>query len=480
METGAAPTKKRKFEFPHPFIVLLTLALVVAILSYVIPSSSFEYVDVSYIGTDGSTKTRSVIDPDTYTLGERKPVTVMQLLTSVIRGADEMATTIFFVFLVVGCFYVVGETGAITAGIGRMVKSFGKNKIIAIPVLYLLFAVAGTTMGLYEELMCFIPILIPLFMAMGYDSLIAAGVVLSGSIAGWAGAMFNPFTLGISQGISGLPLFSGLGYHAIAFVSFVGLGIVWFVIYARKIEKNPSASIMHELDRERADTERVDMEDLPEFTLRRKIVMIILLITIGVLVYGLLKLGWYFAEMSALFLVMALVVTIVSGNGLNWFAKKMGEGMKMITQGALVIAFARSIVVVLNDSGIINTILYAMANVVKSLPSFMGIVGQFIFQSLFSYVVSSGSAQASLTMPIMAPLSDITGITRQTAVLAEVIADAISNIFTPTAGAFMAALGLAGIPYNKWIKWYAPLLGLQYAVGLVLVVVAQLIKLGPF
>lgn len=480
METGAAPTRKRKFVFPHPYIVLLAIVLICSLLSYVLPSSSFDYVEVSYTNTDGSTKTRNVIDPDTYTVGEINPVTPMQFLTSLIRGADEMSTTIFFVFIVVGCFYVLGETGAVTAGIGRMVKTFGKNKIFVIPVLYILFAAAGTTMGLYEELMCFIPILIPLFIAMGYDSLLATGVVLSGAIAGWAGATLNPFTLGIAQGISGLPLFSGLGYHIVCFVCFVTLGIVWFIFYAKKLEKSPKISVVYDLDNERGETERVDMDSLPEFTARRKIILGVLIVTIGILVYGLLKLGWYFEEMSALFLVMAVVVTLIAGNSLNWFAGKMVEGMRMITQGAMVIAFARAIVVVLNDSGIINTILNGMANAVKALPAFMAVVGQYIFQCLLNFIVPSGSGQATLTMPIMAPLADLTGITRQTAVLCEIMGDAISNVFTPTAGAFMAALGLAGIPWNKWIKWYAPLLGFQYLLGLILVIVAQIIQIGPF
>jgi len=387
---------------------------------------------------------------------------------------------IFYLFIVVGCFYIVSETGAMTAGIGRLIVKLGKKKILIVPILICVFAFLGSTTGAYEEMLCFIPILAPIMIAAGFDSLLTVGIVMGGGTAGFAGATTNAFTLGVAQGISGLPMFSALGYHIICLVCFTALLCVLLLWYAKRLEKDQSRSLMYEQDKIYAANNEVDFSQLPEFTTRRKIILVTVLLTLAVMIFGILKYGWYFEELCGLFMVMGLVVTFINGKGINWFCDTLVAGMKTIVTGALIVGFARAILVVLNDAQILHTILHACATAVQALPSFMAVVGQYVFQCLMNYIIPSGSGQATATMPIMAPLADLTGISRQTAVLCEVIGDALSNPFTPTSGNIHAGLALAGIPWVTWAKYWWKFLCIEYGLGLVLVIIADLIKLGPF
>lgn len=475
-----APAKKRKFQLPHVFAIMMILTLIFAVLSYVMPSSTYDFVDATY-EINGVEKTRQVVDPESWrVLEEDVNVTPMQFLTSFMRGCEETADIIFYIFLVCGAFFVVNETGALTAGVGGLIRKLGKRDVLLIPILTLIFAILGATAGIFEEMLCFIPILLPIFIAAGYDSLMVVAVVIGGCIAGWAGTTTNPFTLAIAQGISGLPVYSGMGYHAIMFVCFTSFTMFWLTRYAIKLKKDPTRSIMYEADHSNSEIDTVSMDSLPEFNGRRIAIVILVIISIGAMMYGVLKLGWYFEELVALFLVMALIASFIYGKGLSWFAENLAKGMSSIVGGAMVVGFARSILVVMNDASIIHTILHGMANVVSKLPGAVTVVGQYIFQCLLNYIIPSGSGQATVSMPIMAPLADIAGVTRQTAVCCEVVGDALSNVFTPTSGAFMAALGMAGIPWQKWAKFWWKVICIQYAIGLVLVLVAHWIKLGPF
>jgi uncharacterized ion transporter superfamily protein YfcC len=472
---------KKKFEFPRPFAIMMIIVLIFTILSYVIPSSTYQTMPVTYVQSDGSERTRDVIDPDSWMLSaEDKSVSFMQYITSFIRGMEAVPDIIFYLFIVVGCFYIVSETGAMTAGIGRLIVKLGKNKILIVPILVCVFAFLGSTTGAYEEMLCFIPILAPIMIAAGYDSLITVGIVMGGGAAGFAGATTNAFTLGVSQGISGLPMFSGLWYHVICLACFAVLLAGLLLWYAKRLEKDQSRSLMYEKDKVFAENNKVDLSDLPEFTTARKIILCVVLLTLCIMIYGILEHGWYFEELCGLFMVMGLVVTFIYGKGINWFCDTLVAGMKTIVTGALIVGFARAILVVLNDAEMLHTILHACASVVQKLPAYLAVVGQYFFQCLMNYLIPSGSGQATATMPIMAPLADLTGITRQTAVLCEVIGDALSNPFTPTSGNIHAGLALAGIPWVTWAKYWWKFLCIQYGLGLILVIIADVINLGPF
>ncbi len=481
MEISANKVQKKKLEFPRPFAVMMILVLIFAVLSYVVPSSSYDTMEVSYTQADGTEKVRSVVDPDSWALAEEDlSISFMQFMTSFIRGMEAVPDIIFSIFISVGCFYLVNETGAIVSGIGRLIVRMGNRKVLIIPLLVTVFSVLGSTVGSYEEMLCFIPILCPLFIGAGYDSLLVVAVVMCSGAAGFAGATVNPFTLGVSQGISGLPMFSALGFHIVALVVFTVLIAIMLMYYAKKLEKDQSRSLMYEMDKAFIENNHVDFNNLPEFTTARKITLGVVVLAVAVLIWGVLKYGWYFNEIAALFMVMALVVTVVNGKGINWFCDNLVAGMKSIVQGALMVGFARAILVVLNDAQMLHTILHFGASILTKFPARMAVIGQYLFQCIMNYIIPSGSGQATATMPIMAPLADLTGLNRQVAVQCEVIGDALSNPFTPTAGNIHAGLAMAGIPYITWVKYWWKFLAVEYAVGLVLVIIADMINLGPF
>lgn len=482
MELSANNGKaKKKLEFPRPFAVMMILVLIFAILSYVIPSSSYEMMDVTYVQADGTEKTRSVVNPDTWSLSEEDlSISFMQYMTSFVRGMEAVPDIIFSIFITVGCFYIVSETGAITAGVGRLIVKMGDRKVLIIPMLVTVFAVLASTVGTYEEMLCFIPILCPLLIAAGYDSLLVVALVMCSGAVGFAGATTNPFTLGVAQGIAGLPMFSAMSFHIVVLVVYIVVLCIMLMLYAKKLEKDQTKSLMYEQDKIFIENNGVDFNALPEFNTTRKLILGIVVISVAALIYGVLNYGWYFEEIAALFMVMALVVTFVYGKGINWFCDNLVAGMKTIVTGALMVGFARAILVVLNDAQMLHTILHWGAGLLTKLPEFMAVVGQYVFQCLMNYIIPSGSGQATATMPIMAPLGDLTGLNRQVAVQCEVIGDALSNPFTPTSGNIHAGLAMAGIPYITWVKYWWKFIAVEYAVGLVIVIVADVINLGPF
>ncbi len=469
MNTGKNLEKKVK-KVPHVYVILLGIVLICAALTYIVPSGQYLRVE----GPDG----RMVVDPNSFQLIANTPVNLWGVLKSVPQGMVESAEIIFFIFIVGGAFNVINATGAIDAGIGKLTKTMSGREKLVIPIVMIAFSLGGAVFGMAEETIPFIPVMVTLAIALGFDSLTGAGMVLIGAGAGFAGSFMNPFTVGVAQGIAELPLFSGFGYRIICYLFYLTLAIGFMLWYASKVKKNPEFSPMYEFDRKRE--ERLDFNNLKEFTGTHKIVLLIVFISIFLLIFGVVKYGWYITEIAALFLGMAIVVGLVGNLGLNGFAESLVEGMASLAGGALVVGFAKAILIVLNQGNILDPMLNSISGAVATLPSTLAALGMYIFQCLLNFAIPSGSGQAAVTMPIMAPLSDLVNVTRQTAVLAFQFGDGISNIFTPTSGYFMAGLALAKIPWNKWAKWIFKYILMAYGVGAVLIIIAQLINLGPF
>lgn len=461
--------EKKGFAVPHVYVILLTLILICSILSYVIPAGQY---DMAMVGG------REVVDASTYHAIESTPVTLMQFLSAVPRGMTESAQIIFFIFIVGGAFAILQKTGAIEAGIGKVCKMLKGKTLLLLPVIVLLFSMGGAVFGMSEETIPFIPIFVSLCIAMGYDSITGAAIVFCGAGAGYAGAFMNPFTMQVAQGIAGLPILSAMGFRIIMYVVYLVVTSAFIMGYACKVKKNPQISLMAEEDQRREDV--IDLDHLRPFGAQERAVLCVFAASIALLVYGVINWGWYMDEISALFIGMAMVTAVVARMTPNEFAVTFGSGMAEIASGALVVGFARGVLVVLTDGSILHTILHAAAVLLESLPSMFSALGMYVFQCLLNFLVPSGSGQAAVSIPIMAPLGDLVGVTRQTACIAYQLGDAISNIFTPTSGFFMAGLALAKIPWTKWAKWILPLIGIQYAIGAGFVMIAHLIGLGPF
>ena len=462
-------TKKKKFAVPHVYILLFALIAICSILTYIIPAGSYDMMMVDK---------REVVDASTFHNVAQTPVTLMQFLTAVPRGMIESAQIIFFIFIVGGTMGVLQETRSIEAGMGRLIKAMKNASILIIPIVMLFFSICGSVFGMCEETIPFIPIFVSLCIAMGFDSITGVAIVFCGAGAGFAGAFMNPFTVQVAQGIAELPPLSGMKFRIVMYACFVLLAIAFVMRYAIKVKKNPQLSSMHAFYQTREYG--VDLDDLPAFGGKEKAILIIFVAAIVLLVYGVIKWGWYMNEIAALFLGMSFIVAVIARMGFNNYANVLGKGMADIASGALVVGFARGILVVMTDGQILHTILHAAAEGLSKLPSMVSAVGMYIFQCLLNFIVPSGSGQAAVSIPIMAPLGDLVGVTRQTATIAFQLGDGISNIFTPTSGYFMAGLAIAKVPWAKWAKWILPLVGLQYLLGAIFVVIAQAMQLGPF
>lgn len=465
--------KKSHFKIPHVYIILMLIAFVFAVLTYVIPAGSYEMEKVEVNKVE-----RSIIKADTFQYVEQTPVNLMEYLSAIPIGMQQAAQISFFIFIVGGAFAVVRKTEAIEAGLGRVAKKLKGKEIFMIPIATLMFALSSAMIGNYEENLPFIPIFVSLFLAIGYDSILGTAVVLCGAGAGFAGAIMNPFTVGVSQGIAGLPLFSGLGLRIALFIALQVLTIGYLIRYAYKIRKKPELSPMYEDDKQREDS--MDLEAIPELTGRRKLILLVFLLTLILLVYGVIHFSWYINQIAGLFIGMSIVVACIYGMGFDGYAKALQEGFRDIAVGALIVGFARAILVVMQEGNILHTILYVVSNMLQKTNSMVSAVCAYLFQTLTNYLIPSGTGQAAVTMPIMAPLGDLTGVTRQTMCLAFQIGDGITNVFTPTAGTLMAALALVKIPWTKWAKWIFPLILMQQLVGLIFIIIAHSIQFGPY
>ncbi|HEY9076743.1 MAG TPA: AbgT family transporter [Anaerolineaceae bacterium] len=458
-------------KFPHVYVLLFIVILVSALLTYIIPSNKYDLQKKP----DG-TPTK-LIDPKSYHPVDPSPVDPWEMFLAIPKGFQEVASIIFFIFFVVGSFSIVNATGAVSAGIQAAVSALKGRESLVIFVVVILFSIGGATFGMAEEALVFIPMLVPLAIALGYDSLTGIGLALIGPCAGFTAAFLNPFTLGVAQGIVGLPLFSGMEYRIVIYVITVATASVFIYLYARKIKKNPQLSAMYEEDQKR---EKVTLDLKVNFTLRHKLVLLLVLLTFVLIIYGVNAFGWYIDEIGALFIVMGVICGFVGGMWPSKIAETFVEGATSVTIGALVVGVARAILVVLTQGSILHTIVYALASAVSGLPSFLSVVGMYIVQILISVIIPSGSGMASVTMPIMGPLSTLLGFTQQTAVLIYQFADGFTNIIIPTSGYFLAGLAMGKVPYEKFVKWYLPLFLIFLAEGAVFSIIAQLINFGPF
>ncbi len=466
--------KKKKFNVPHVYILLLAMILVFAVLTYIIPAGQYDMMTI--VDNPETGHEREVVNPESFRYVENTPVTLLQFLTAVPRGLQEVAQIVFFIFIVGGSMTVINETRAIEAGMGRLIKALKGKTWVVIPVVMFFFSLCGAVFGMAEETIPFVPIFVALMIAAGYDSMTGAAIVLVGAGAGFTGAFINPFTIQVAQGIAQVEILSGMTFLLVMYVCFVALAMSFVLRYAAKIKKDPTLSSMHEEDKLREDL--IDLEELPEFDGRRKGILIVFVIGIIFLVYAVVTWGWYMDEIAALFLGMSWIIALIDKDlGFNSYATTLGRGMAEITGGALVVGFARGVLVVMNDGNILHTILHSCAGFLGQLPSMVSALGMYVFQCLLSFIVPSGSGQASVSMPILAPLSDLVGVTRQTSCIAFQMGDGISNILTPTSGYFMAALALARISFAKWVKWFLPLVGLQYLLGAIFIVAAQMMEL---
>ncbi|WP_025785743.1 YfcC family protein [Sporosarcina sp. D27] len=461
-KTGSSK-KKWKMEAPHPFVILFTVIIIMAIATYLIPAGEYDRA----VNDDG---TSYVVDGSYHRI-DAKPAGILPVFEAVHKGMVQSAPIIFFIFIVGGAFNVFRESNAIEGAFGSISSKLEGKEMYLIPIVMLFFGLGGAAIGMFEESLPFILIMIPLAIMMGFDSLVGTGMVLVGVASGFTAAFMNPFTVGVAQGIAEVPMFSGMGLRVVFWAIYMVVAILYVLRYAHKVRKNPKASLVYEEDKKR--NIRVDLVKEHTLTGKQITTLIILVATLIALGFGVIKFEWYITEISALFLIMALIIGLVNGKGINGTAVSFVKGCEELVVGALVVGFAYGALVILQDSSTIDTILYGITTLVSQMPSSLAAIGMYIMQCLLNIVVTSGSGQAALSMPIMTPLSDLLGVSRQTSVLAFQMGDGLTNIITPTSGLLLAALAMARISFAKWFKWVWPLILIQFVLGAIFVTIAH-------
>ncbi|PRY66756.1 putative ion transporter superfamily protein YfcC [Vreelandella songnenensis] len=456
---------------PDIYVILFIFIAMAAIATHFVPAGEFERVP----GPAG----RTTIDPASFQFVEATPAGFTDFMLAIPNGLISAGEVVFFTFMIGGMFMVLQRTGIIEIGVDKLTRRFANQSLLMLPVLMTVFALIATVIGTQELALVYVPVILPLMIALRFDSVTAAAVALCATTAGFATGLLNPINTGLAQQLSDLPLYSGLGLRALAFIAILGAAIFFVMRYARNVQQNPAASLMQgdarEADKRSSYQHSVSAPARVANT-RQKLATAATFIFFAVLVYGVLRLGWFMLEMAGLFIIMGVVVGLIAGLSTDDICEGFNKGFRDVLVGAMIAGVARGVAVILEQGQIMDTLVYALGNVVGELPTLLSAIGMYIAQLLFNFVIPSGSGQALVTMPIMAPLSDMIGVTRQTAVLAFQLGDGMGNILYPTSGYFMATLALAGVTWQKWVKFFFPLFCVWVLIALGFLVFAQAVQ----
>lgn len=488
---------------PHTFIIIFGVILFAAVLTMFIPLGQYDTKEVTYT-INGAEKTRTVLDADSfrYVLDENgNKVTKIAplfgtedfggqgILNYVFEGmtvGDKNGTAvgiIAFILVVGGAFSIVLQTGAVESGIMRVITMTKGREIILIPILIVLFSLGGAIFGMGEEAIPFVMILVPMFIAMGYDAVVGIMCSYVATQIGFGASWQNPFGLAIAQGVSGLPVMSGAWFRIPMWIFFTGITIFFTMRYAVKVKKNPKLSVAYESD----ETYRKEFSQngnvMPPFTLGHKLVLLTIAACMCWTVWGVVSKGYYIPEIASQFFVMGLLSGIIglvfhlNDMKLNDIAKSFERGAADLLGAAMCVGMAQGIIIILGgtsatDGTVLNTILHSLSEGMKGFPPVISAWLMYIFQSVFNFFVVSGSGQAALTMPIMAPLADLVGVERQTAVVSFQLGDAFTNMIVPTSGCLLGVLAAAKLDWGKWARFQIKFQGVLFACASATVILA--------
>ena len=462
---------KKKFVFPNTYVIIILMMIVAVLLTWIIPSGEFERVK------DEVSK-QSIIIPGTFKYIENNPISLFKIPVYIMKGLAKASDIVFLVIIVGGAFNIIIETGMFQSFAGRLTKVFSNKEVLIIPAFSTIFALACTTMGV-NTFIGFAPIAVIIARSIGYDAIVGVSMVALGGAIGFSTGTFNPFTTGVAQSIAGLPIFSGLGYRFICLVVFLIVTNIYIIWYAKKVKANPEASVVYEMEQENKKIE-VSEKQHDKIEGRHYLVLLIVIACFVLLVYGSQNWKWKLQENAAMFIWMGVLSGFAYGFGPSKIAEEFTKGAKKLVYGALMIGMANGISLILTDGKILDTTVQYLGGLLVTLPSYLQAAGMFLMQLLINGLITSGSGQAAATMPIMLPVADIIGITKQTTVLAFNFGDGLSNYILPTSSALMGFIAMVGISYSNWMKFMWKLFLIWTVVGAVLVIVANSINYGPF
>ncbi|MPL92719.1 hypothetical protein SDC9_38832 [bioreactor metagenome] len=532
---------KKKRQIPSTYVIVFTIILIAAAATWFVPGGAFDRQKVMVNGDE-----RDIVVQGSYHETESNPQS-WEILSSIYDGFVDKADIIVFILVIGASFWIINTSKALDIGIIKFLnraerlekyKVFRKIGIrnLLIVLIMLMFSIFGAVFGMSEETIAFVIIFVPLSVKMGFDSIVGVSMCFVGAALGFAGALFNPFTIGIAQGIAQLPLFSGLEYRLFMWIVLNIFGITYILIYANKIYKNPQRSVVYETDeywRNRAASEENPVEtkagvsawvtffiitlSLVAFWIKypltdikvgtmsitipalpilavlfvipgiwlllRKSVQLyilhIMLFTTISLVVGVLGFSWNIREIAALFFGMGLMGGIAANYRPNEFTKHFLDGAKDIFSAALIVGLAGGIIIILQEGGIVDTLLNSLSSLFSH-NRYTAVSGMYVVQTSINLIMPSGSAKAALTMPLMAPFSDLIGISRQASVIAYQLGDGITNMITPVSGVLLGVLSMARIPYERWFKWAWKFILMLIILGFLLLIPTVTLTLNGF
>jgi len=457
---------KRRLKVPHTLVLLFGMVGLAQILTYLLPAGTFDRVE--------NAAGRLQVVPGSFHLTpDAEALSPLAIFTAIPKGFSAAHEIIFFVFIIGGAFAVLRASGAVDAAIGALLRRLGNRPFWLIAGGILIFALGSSTIGMAEEYLPFVPVLIVLAHALGYDAIVAVGIMTVGYGVGYGVAALNPFTVMIAQDVAGLDPASGLWYRLVLLGVFLPIGIHHVWSYAKKVGRDPSSSLVADVSPMEGSTDPA--ADHPRMTSTHRWVLGAVVVALLVLIYGLSRWHWYLVEMGALFVALAIVLAIIARMSPDRTAVEFGKGAAELTTTALMIGVARGIQVVLDEGGVVDTIVHGISLPLQELPGALSAVGMFFVQSVANFFIPSGSGQAYVTMPIMAPLADLVGVTRQVAVLAYQFGDGFTNILVPTNAVLVGILAMAAIPFDRWVRFILPFMIKVWVVGSIALAVAVLI-----
>ena len=462
---------KHEHKSVHPFVMMVCLLLICFVISYIVPAGNYERITTA----DGT----ELIDPDSFIFVERTPVTPWQLLLSVTQGMQRGASIIFFLLIIGGMFSILNATSAINVGIANMLKKLSGKEFLIVPILMIFFGCGSAFCGNFEEFLVFVPLILAICITIGYDSLTAVGMIFLAAAAGYGGSITNSFTVGTAQEIAGLERFSGMDLRIILFIILESASIIYVLWYSRIIKKTPKLSGAYEYDSKYNKEKKLNLEKVSPLTSRQTLVLTMFGVGIAISIWGIITQGYYVDELAAIFLLTGVLGGFLGGLKPGEICRAFEKGCHDMLLPSLMIGLANSIVVLLSDANILDIFLHYLAEGMDRIPTGLLACVMFLIHSIFNVVVPSGSAQAITTMPLMIPLADAAGITRQTAVLAYQLGDAFTNVLAPTGGEILAALAICRVPYSKWLKFLLPIFVIWCLIALVFLVYATQTGYGP-
>lgn len=454
-------TNKRKWSMPDSYVILFIMLIGAALLTYILPSGSFE--------RDDSTSVPTVI-PGSFEQVEASPIGFLDFFVSIQSGMVAAASIIMLVLIIGGSFAIIDHSQAVYAGIMKLISKTRDKKILLVITVSSVFSIAGFLGVLHTAVIAFIPVGILIARALKLDAIVGVAIIYLGAYSGYTIAGLDPVTTGFAQEIAGIPVFSGLSFRFFIYLAILFSTILYILAYIRKIEKDPSKSIMGEEKFGEHVSSHID-ENLA-FTLKHKLVLLFFAGAMTIYTIGVFQNNWGLNEMSAMFIIIGLGTAFIERIRPNEFVKLFVKGAEKMVYAALIVGLARSIVVILENGLILDTMVNYIATLLEPMPAVVGAQGMYFFNLIFNLIITSGSGQAAIVMPIMAPLADLIGFSRQIAVVAYNMGDGFTNTIAPTSGILMASIAVAGVSWTKWLRFMLPLLMIWIVIGMLAIFIA--------